>query len=63
MGRPGVLTDVSGCVVFLASALSQYVTGSVLHPDGGNYASSGWFNWPREGWRNSVPPEVLRLMG
>jgi NAD(P)-dependent dehydrogenase (short-subunit alcohol dehydrogenase family) len=63
MGRPGVLTDVSGCVVFLASALSQYVTGSVLHPDGGNYASSGWFNWPGEGWRNSVPPDVLRLMG
>jgi NAD(P)-dependent dehydrogenase (short-subunit alcohol dehydrogenase family) len=62
MGRPGALDDISGCVVFLASALSDYVTGSVLHPDGGNYASSGWFNWPEIGWRNSIPPEVLRLL-
>ncbi len=62
MGRQGHVTDVSGCVVFLASALSSYVTGTTLHPDGGTYASSGWFNWPQEGWRNSVPPSVDRLI-
>ena len=62
MGRQGIVTDVSGCVVFLASALSSYVTGTTLHPDGGTYASSGWFNWPQEGWRNSVPPSVDRLI-
>jgi 3-oxoacyl-[acyl-carrier protein] reductase len=60
MGRPGNLTDVSGCVVFLASDLSAYVTGSTLHPDGGTYASSGWFNWPESGWRNNLPDEVER---
>jgi NAD(P)-dependent dehydrogenase (short-subunit alcohol dehydrogenase family) len=59
MGRAGELTDVSGCVVFLASALSSYVTGTTLHPDGGTYASSGWFNWPGHGWRNGVPEELL----
>jgi 3-oxoacyl-[acyl-carrier protein] reductase len=59
MGRPGKLTDVSGCVVFLASALSSYVTGTTLHPDGGNYASSGWFHWPDQGFRNNVPEELL----
>jgi len=59
MGRAGVPSDVSHCVVFLASALSSYVTGSTLHPDGGTYASSGWFNWPETGWRNRVPSGLL----
>ncbi len=59
MGRPGDVADVAGCVVFLASALSAYVTGTTLHPDGGTYASSGWFNWPGHGWRNTVPEELL----
>ncbi|OHV33252.1 short-chain dehydrogenase [Parafrankia colletiae] len=59
MGRPGDVTDVSGCVVFLASALSTYVTGTTLHPDGGTYASSGWLNWPGVGWSNHAPAHVL----
>lgn len=59
MGRVGDESDVSGCVVFLASALSSYVTGTTIHPDGGTYASSGWFNWPSTGWNNQVPPELL----
>jgi 3-oxoacyl-[acyl-carrier protein] reductase len=62
MQRPGGLTDVSGCVVFLASALSAFVTGQTLHPDGGTFASSGWFNWPGAGWSNSVPTDVQKLM-
>ena len=63
MGRPGEIGDVSGCVVFLASRLSAYVTGSTLHPDGGTYASSGWFNWPDEGWNNMVPATVIDRLG
>jgi NAD(P)-dependent dehydrogenase (short-subunit alcohol dehydrogenase family) len=62
MGRAGELTDVSGCVVFLASRLSSYVTGQTLHPDGGAFASSGWFNWPGTGWRNGVPADVQELI-
>jgi NAD(P)-dependent dehydrogenase (short-subunit alcohol dehydrogenase family) len=62
MGRPGRVTDVSNCVVFLASALSSYVTGTTLHPDGGTYASSGWFNWPGSGWGNNVPGPVLGFL-
>lgn len=58
MGRAGVTEDVSGCVVFLASALSSYVTGTTIHPDGGTHASSGWFNWPGTGWGNNVPSTV-----
>ena len=59
LGRPGEPTDVSNCVVFLASALSSYVTGTTLRPDGGTFASSGWLNWPGEGWANFTPFSVL----
>ncbi len=59
MGRAGDVTDVSSCVVFLASGLSTYVTGTTLHPDGGTFASSGWFNWPDHGWANNVPAQFL----
>jgi 3-oxoacyl-[acyl-carrier protein] reductase len=62
MGRPGLITEVSNCVLFLASDLSSNVTGQTLHPDGGTHASSGWFNWPGHGWRNSVPSEVSRRL-
>jgi 3-oxoacyl-[acyl-carrier protein] reductase len=63
MARAGVPSDVSGCVVFLASGLSSYVTGTTLHPDGGTYASSGWFNWPDSGWANFPPVELVEGMG
>lgn len=59
MGRVGVPSDVSGCVVFLASDLAGYVTGTTLHPDGGTMASSGWFNWPDDGFANTVPPGLV----
>lgn len=59
MGRPGRVTDVSGCVVFLASDLAGYVTGTTLHPDGGTHASAGWFNWPDTGWANHAPLRFL----
>ena len=59
MARLGRPSDVSGCVVFLASDLASYVTGTTLHPDGGTFASSGWFNWPGTGWANFAPSEVL----
>jgi 3-oxoacyl-[acyl-carrier protein] reductase len=62
MGRPGVVTDVSGCVVFLASNLSTYLTGTTLHPDGGTFASSGWFNGPDAGWSNNVPADVVTFL-
>ena len=59
MGRAGQVADVSGCVVFLASALSEFVTGSTLHPDSGTHAASGWFNWPGSGWANHAPARFL----
>jgi hypothetical protein len=63
MGRAGRVTDVSGCVVFLASALSAYVTGTTIHVDGGTFASSGWMRWPGSGWANHVPMDVVEKLG
>jgi NAD(P)-dependent dehydrogenase (short-subunit alcohol dehydrogenase family) len=60
MGRAGHVTDVSHSVVFLASGLSSYLTGTTLHPDGGTSASAGWFNWPEQGWANYAPLHLLR---
>jgi NAD(P)-dependent dehydrogenase (short-subunit alcohol dehydrogenase family) len=62
MGRLGDPTDLSGPVVFLASGLSSYITGTTLHPDGGTWASSGWFNWPGTGWANSAPLSVVEQL-
>jgi 3-oxoacyl-[acyl-carrier protein] reductase len=59
MGRVGTYEDAGGCALFLASNLSAFVTGSTLHPDGGAIASSGWFNWPEEGYLNHPPPRIL----
>ncbi|PYE16333.1 NAD(P)-dependent dehydrogenase (short-subunit alcohol dehydrogenase family) [Williamsia limnetica] len=59
MGRVGKVSDVSNAVVFLASGLSTYITGTTVHPDGGTLASSGWFNWPDHGWANYAPNSVL----
>jgi NAD(P)-dependent dehydrogenase (short-subunit alcohol dehydrogenase family) len=60
LGRRGNYADVGGCALFLASDLSRYVTGTVLHPDGGVNAARGWFNWPGAGWRNLPPADVVR---
>jgi len=59
MGRRGTYEDVGSCALFLASDLSSYVTGEALHPDGGAIASSGWFNWPGQGFLNHPPRPVL----
>ena len=37
MGRPGHAHEVAGCVVFLASDLSSYVTGSEVDVNGGSH--------------------------
>jgi NAD(P)-dependent dehydrogenase (short-subunit alcohol dehydrogenase family) len=34
--------DVAAAVVFLASDLSRFVTGTTIHVDGGNLAAGGW---------------------
>jgi NAD(P)-dependent dehydrogenase (short-subunit alcohol dehydrogenase family) len=42
LGRAGVDTECGNVAVFLSSAMSSYVTGTVIPVDGGSWASSGW---------------------
>jgi 3-oxoacyl-[acyl-carrier protein] reductase len=48
-GRPGHVDDMAGAAIFLASALSSYVTGQTIHVDGGTQAASGWYHHPENG--------------
>lgn len=58
LGRWGRLEELGNCVLFLASDLASYVTGTTLHVDGGTSASSGWFNWP-SGYSMKPPDAVV----
>jgi len=42
LGRTGVDSECGDAAVFLASRMSEYITGIVLPIDGGAWASSGW---------------------
>lgn len=45
----GESDDIAGSAVFLASAASQFITGTTIHVDGGSDAARGWRKTP-EGW-------------
>jgi NAD(P)-dependent dehydrogenase (short-subunit alcohol dehydrogenase family) len=40
MQRPGQPNEVASCYVFLASEEASYMSGQVLHPNGGNIVGS-----------------------
>jgi NAD(P)-dependent dehydrogenase (short-subunit alcohol dehydrogenase family) len=61
LGRKGTGRDLSGCVLFLASDLSAYVTGTTLHVDGGTLAAAGWMRWP-DGYDNMIPDPVITYL-
>jgi len=46
MKRPPMPEDLADGVLFLASDLSRFVTGTTLHVDGGAKAASGFLDWP-----------------
>jgi 2-hydroxycyclohexanecarboxyl-CoA dehydrogenase len=54
IGRLGRPADAGGVVVFLASDLGSFVTGTTIHLDGGTGAAGGWFRSEHEprGWTN-----------
>jgi len=54
LGRPGNDVECANVALFLASPMSEYVTGAVIPVDGGAWASSGWIrdragNWSLTG--------------
>jgi len=46
----GTTDDCAGPIVFLASGLSGFMTGTTLHIDGGTGAAAGWRPRPGGGW-------------
>ncbi len=49
LGRAGHVDDLAGAAIFLASAMSGYITGQTLHVDGGTHAAGGWYHHPDTG--------------
>ncbi len=49
MDRPGHVDEIASTAVFLASEMSSYITGQLLHVDGGTQAASGWYHNPQTG--------------
>ena len=47
--------DLANGVLFLASDLSAFVTGTTLHVDGGTMASAGFIDWPFDDGYLPVP--------
>jgi NAD(P)-dependent dehydrogenase (short-subunit alcohol dehydrogenase family) len=50
LGREGIAAECGQAALFLASAMSSYVTGVTLNVDGGTWASGGWVRDPEGRW-------------
>jgi NAD(P)-dependent dehydrogenase (short-subunit alcohol dehydrogenase family) len=62
LGRVGVDVECANVSVFLASALSSYVTGIVIPVDGGTSAGSGWMRGATGEW-TLMPPTIATPSG
>jgi NAD(P)-dependent dehydrogenase (short-subunit alcohol dehydrogenase family) len=50
LGRAGADSECASAALFLASAMSSYVTGATLPVDGGTWASGGWLRDGEGNW-------------
>jgi NAD(P)-dependent dehydrogenase (short-subunit alcohol dehydrogenase family) len=53
----GHVDDVAAAVLYLASDLSRFVTGTTLHVDGGNDAAGGWVRGVDGAWVTGGEPQ------
>lgn len=61
--EPPSQDDLADAVLFLASDLSQSITGIVLHVDGGTSASLGFLKWPHgDGFSPAPLPQTLKRL-
>jgi len=61
LGRMGRATEVAGAVLFLASTLATYVTGTTLIVDGGVLAAGGWYR-RLDGYSTRLPSDVATAL-
>jgi NAD(P)-dependent dehydrogenase (short-subunit alcohol dehydrogenase family) len=62
LGRWGQPTDTAAAVLYLAAPVSEWVTGTTIHVDGGALAAGGWYRMPGEQQRWTLAP-VIRDSG
>ena len=58
MGRWGQPKDTAAAVLYLASNLSEWVTGTTMHVDGGALAAGGWYRMPGIEQRWTLAPVI-----
>jgi NAD(P)-dependent dehydrogenase (short-subunit alcohol dehydrogenase family) len=58
MGRWGQPKDTAAAVLYLASGMSEWVTGTTVHVDGGALAAGGWYRMPGEMQRWTLAPVI-----
>jgi NAD(P)-dependent dehydrogenase (short-subunit alcohol dehydrogenase family) len=58
LNRPGTPEDSGGAAIFLASDLSRWITGEVIHVGGGTLAASGWVRTESGHWSTGGPPQA-----
>ncbi|HET8611454.1 MAG TPA: SDR family NAD(P)-dependent oxidoreductase [Sphingomonas sp.] len=52
LGRFGRAEDMADGILFLASPMAAWITGTALHIDGGALAAAGWYRDPKQVWTN-----------
>lgn len=52
LGRFGAPEDMAGGILFLASPLASWITGTALNIDGGALAAAGWYRTAEGKWTN-----------
>ena len=53
IGKIAMPDDIAGVALFLASDLSNFVTGTTIHADGGTLAAGGWYRKEDGTWTNT----------
>lgn len=58
LGRWGQPRDTAAAVLYLASDMADWVTGTTVHVDGGALAAAGWYRMPGEQQRWTLAPVI-----
>lgn len=53
LGRFGTPEDMANAILFLASPMASWVTGTAINVDGGALAASGWYRTAEDKWTNT----------
>lgn len=61
LGRPGIDAECGHLAVFLASAMSAYITGTIVPIDGGTWGSGGWVRTASGDWVLPPDPEGVTI--